>query len=275
MRCWGWTHPPRPRTPCSVHADGGEHGRGCAGAAGQPRPALSVHPGRLGRVPGMAHQLAESVGAPTLPPCTAPTKLPCTSPTHAASPPAAGLAQPRSLHSTAAPTHSMLRAGGAPYACATAALLGARAAGLLLVCPLMPSAGREAELLVGVSPSGLRLAQGARHHPWRVWATLHLLRLLQASPRASAHHLPSPAHSGCSLHHCRALHCEQPAVQHPARPAVAWPRSAFVAGPVVPSRPAHRARLCLQPAAAPAPWRPAAAHGRLLGRGPQGGGGEA
>lgn len=74
--------------------------------------------------------------------------------------------------------------GGAPYACATAALLGDRAAGLLLVCPLMPAAGREEELLSGVSPSTLRLAQGARHHPWRVWATLHALRLLQVSPLA-------------------------------------------------------------------------------------------
>ncbi|KAL4428008.1 hypothetical protein ABPG75_002097 [Micractinium tetrahymenae] len=75
--------------------------------------------------------------------------------------------------------------GGAPYACATAALLGTRAAGLLLVCPLMPAAGREAELLFGVSPSSLRLAHGAQHHPWRVWATLHALRLLQRIPHGN------------------------------------------------------------------------------------------
>lgn len=46
----------------------------------------------------------------------------------------------------------------------------------------MPTAGREEELQSGASPSNLRLARGARHHPWRVWAMLHALRLLQVGP---------------------------------------------------------------------------------------------
>lgn len=70
-------------------------------------------------------------------------------------------------------------AGGAPYACALAARLGPRAHALLLVCPMHPTAGRETELLPGTSPSTLRLFQGARERPWRMWATLHALRLIQ------------------------------------------------------------------------------------------------
>ena len=78
-------------------------------------------------------------------------------------------------------------AGGSPYACACAALLPAgRVEALLLVCPLAPTCGREEQLLPGTSPTTLRLFHGIRKHPWRVWATLHLLRLIQvgwAGPR--------------------------------------------------------------------------------------------
>lgn len=40
-------------------------------------------------------------------------------------------------------------AGGSPFACACAALLPDRVQALVLVCPLMPTAGREEQLLPG------------------------------------------------------------------------------------------------------------------------------
>lgn len=76
--------------------------------------------------------------------------------------------------------------GGAPYACAMASLLPERVEALLLVCPLAPTAGREAQLLQGQGESSLRLHHGIKHHPWRLWASLHLLRIVQARTQLPA-----------------------------------------------------------------------------------------
>lgn len=43
----------------------------------------------------------------------------------------------------------------------------------------MPTCGREAQLLPGTSPATLRLFHAVRHSPWRLWGTLHVLRLIQ------------------------------------------------------------------------------------------------
>lgn len=83
------------------------------------------------------------------------------------------------------PTCALLPAGGSPFACACAALLPERVEALLLVCPLMPVAGREAELLPGTCASTLRLFHGVREHPGRSWASLHLLRLIQKVPHGN------------------------------------------------------------------------------------------
>lgn len=53
------------------------------------------------------------------------------------------------------------------------------------MCPLMPVAGREAELLPGTCASTLRLFHGVREHPGRSWASLHLLRLIQKVPHGN------------------------------------------------------------------------------------------
>lgn len=112
-----------------------------------------------------------------------------------------------------------MHAGGSPFACACAALLPDRVQALVLVCPLMPTAGREEQLIpggqesslraslpskpaasrsqprhscvssptisapstaTGHSPTTLRLFHAVREQPLRLWATLHMLRFIQA-----------------------------------------------------------------------------------------------
>ncbi|PRW59847.1 2-hydroxy-6-oxo-6-phenylhexa-2,4-dienoate hydrolase [Chlorella sorokiniana] len=75
--------------------------------------------------------------------------------------------------------------GGSPFACACAALLPERVQALALVCPLMPTAGREEQLLPGHSPTTLRLFHAVREQPWRLWATLHALRFIQKVPHGN------------------------------------------------------------------------------------------
>ena len=121
---------------------------------------------------------------------------------------------PRALATPSAP-------GGAPFACAVAALLPKRVAALLLVCPLAQTAGREARLLAGHAETSLRLHHRIKHQPWRLWASLHLLRLIQARPGRPACKPPR-----CSSPLRAALRCEvgthrsrAAQVPSPARPA--------------------------------------------------------
>jgi hypothetical protein len=54
-----------------------------------------------------------------------------------------------------------------------------RVVALLLLSPLMPTLGREEQLLAGAGNASLRMCHGIQHRPWQVWATLHMLRLIQ------------------------------------------------------------------------------------------------